>query len=311
MSFEAKTLRAFLATVREGSVSRAAESLGVRQPTVSAQLRKLELALGFGLLRRTTRRIELTAEGKRLLPLVDTLLKHEERLKRSIDDIRGRMRSTMTLGSAVYQQQLPERVALLDAFTAAHPELQIEIDNRLQMDHVNALLRGELDAAFLVGCPVARRGGAWDRELLFPAHLPRLVLKRRPVDLMLPANSPLTRFKVVPATALSGQSVLMLGPVHGAELVEPVMRFLKSAGATVVIPAESTELALARHVRQSAKLAMSTGWFRAPGEQRGELVRRPIEGLTVETELALVFRKGERARPARALHAFVRKHVAR
>jgi DNA-binding transcriptional LysR family regulator len=313
MSFEARTLRAFLATVREGSVSRAAESLGVRQPTVSAQLRKLELTLGFELLRRTTRRIELTAEGKRLLPLVDALLKHEERLKRSIDDIRGRARSTMKLGSAVYQQQLPERVALLDAFTSAHPELQIEIDNRLQMNHVNALLRGELDAAFLVGCPVSRRGGAWDRgELLFPADLPRLVLQRRPVDLMLPATSPLTRFAVVPAYALSGQSVLMLGPAaHGPELVEPVIRFLKSAAATVVVPAESTELALARHVRQSGKLAMSTGWFRAPGEQRGELVRRRIEGLAVETELALVFRKGERARPARALHAFVRKHVGR
>jgi hypothetical protein len=217
----------------------------------------------------------------------------------------------MTLGSAVYQQQLPERVALLDAFTSAHPELQIEIDNRLQMNHVNALLRGELDAAFLVGCPVSRRGGVWDRELLFPAHLPRLVLRRRPLDLMLPANSPLARFTVVPAQALSGQSVLMLGPVHGTELVEPVMRFLKSAGATVVVPAESTELALARHVRQSGKMAMSTGWFLAPGENRGELVRRRIEGLVVETELALVFRKGERARPARALHAFVRKYLVR
>src|SRR4029453_6114294 len=117
---------------------------------------------------------------------------------------------------------------------------------------------------------------------------------------------------VVPAHALSGQSVLMLGPAsHGPELVEPVVQFLKDAGATVVVPAESTELALARQVRQTGKLAMSTGWFLAPGEQRGELLRRRIEGLAVETELALVFRKGERARPARALHAFVRKHVVR
>lgn len=311
MQFEARALRCFAVTAREGSVSRAAERLRVRQPTVSAQLRKLELSLGFSLLHRTTRHIELTKEGKRLLPLVEALLGNADRLKQSVEDIRGKARNHLRLGSVLYLQHIPERVALFDAFAAARPDIRLDVDSRLQANHVTGLLSGQLEAAFLMGYPIPRRRRtAWgDGELEFPAELPRLVLGRRTLSLLVPPASPLARLPSLTLASLAGRSILVPGPDHGHEFVAAVSAFLGRAGAKEIVPAENTEEALARQARRTDLPALSLGWFRAAGETRGDLLRRPVDGLDLQTELALVFAKGSLGRPARALRTFARKFV--
>jgi DNA-binding transcriptional LysR family regulator len=60
-------IEVFLAIVREGSLRAAARSLGVGAPAVSHQLKALERRIGVDLLVRTTRSIELTDAGRRLL----------------------------------------------------------------------------------------------------------------------------------------------------------------------------------------------------------------------------------------------------
>ena len=60
---ELRVLRYFLATAREGSISKAAAYLHVTQPTLSRQLMDLEAELGKTLLIRGSRRVTLTAEG--------------------------------------------------------------------------------------------------------------------------------------------------------------------------------------------------------------------------------------------------------
>lgn len=57
-------LRYFWAVVRDGGVTRASEKLNVSQPTVSAQLRELEEALGEPLFERRGRTLELTEMGR-------------------------------------------------------------------------------------------------------------------------------------------------------------------------------------------------------------------------------------------------------
>src|SRR5512137_1220265 len=57
-------LRYFWAVARERSVTRAAQKLHVSQPTVSAQIRELEEALGDRLLERSGRRFSLTSTGR-------------------------------------------------------------------------------------------------------------------------------------------------------------------------------------------------------------------------------------------------------
>lgn len=81
-------LRYFHAVAREGSVTAAAEALHVSQPSISAQIRKLERALGYPLFDRSGRSMTLTPEGKVVFEYADEIF----RLGRELEDtVRGRL----------------------------------------------------------------------------------------------------------------------------------------------------------------------------------------------------------------------------
>ena len=81
---ELRVLRYFLAVVREQTVSAAAESLHLTQPTLSRQLRELEEQLGKKLFIRGSHRIELTEEGMLLRKRAEQIL---ELVSRTENDI--------------------------------------------------------------------------------------------------------------------------------------------------------------------------------------------------------------------------------
>ena len=73
-----RNLRYFVAVAEELHFSRAAQRLHVSQPALSKQIRQLERELHLPLFRRDRRRVELTAAGATLLPLVRQLLRDWE-----------------------------------------------------------------------------------------------------------------------------------------------------------------------------------------------------------------------------------------
>lgn len=85
MSIELHHLRGFLALADEKHFTRAAKRMGVSQPTLSRNIRRLEELLGRRLLERTTRHVTLTPAGESLygrlsvlLPQLEAALRHEE-----------------------------------------------------------------------------------------------------------------------------------------------------------------------------------------------------------------------------------------
>ena len=77
----------FWTVAREGSVARAAARLSLAQPTVSAQVRALEDALGEPLFTRTGRRLVLTDVGRVVLRYADEIFATGREL---LDAVRGR-----------------------------------------------------------------------------------------------------------------------------------------------------------------------------------------------------------------------------
>ncbi|TIR43353.1 MAG: LysR family transcriptional regulator [Mesorhizobium sp.] len=67
-------LRTFVAVFDEGGFSRAAARLNLTQSAVSGHLRRLEEQVGKPLLRRTTRSLEMTPDGERLLAYARAML---------------------------------------------------------------------------------------------------------------------------------------------------------------------------------------------------------------------------------------------
>ena len=92
-------LKAFYAVARCGTVTKAATQLGVSQPTVTGQLRQLEARYGIELFHRQGRGLQLSAQGERLLPLVERLVQQESEIEfrlRDASDLRG---SSLRIGA--------------------------------------------------------------------------------------------------------------------------------------------------------------------------------------------------------------------
>jgi LysR family transcriptional activator of nhaA len=80
-------LHQFWTVVREGGVTRASEKLHVSQPTVSTQIRDLELALGEKLLARSGRTVVLTDVGRRVYRYADEIFGLGREL---VESVKGR-----------------------------------------------------------------------------------------------------------------------------------------------------------------------------------------------------------------------------
>lgn len=82
-------LKSFLRIVELGSVSRAASELGISQPALTRQIKRLEHALGSELLVRESRGVQLTEAGEFLLPRIRPLLDQAEQIVEELSEWRG------------------------------------------------------------------------------------------------------------------------------------------------------------------------------------------------------------------------------
>lgn len=121
-----RQLRAFVAVATAGHFGRAAQTLGLAQPTLSKEIKLLERALGALLFVRGPGGAQLTGDGT-------ALLSHAQRVLDAVDDLRAtasrhRRERTGTLRVAatpsVVNRLLPRTLRLLEH---AHPELAIEV----------------------------------------------------------------------------------------------------------------------------------------------------------------------------------------
>lgn len=288
-----KLLRSFAAVACELSVTRAAERLHLTQPTVSGQIKELEQALGFSLFHRTTRHIALTPEGERLLPLVQSLHQCAQAVRTEAEGMQHAMKTRFRLGAAMFSMDFLDRVELIDAFVAARSDVRLTIDNRLQSDQVRDLLTGKLDASLLLGVPLDRpvaefladmNPGEIANEVQFPASLEHVVLRRRRIGLLVPEDSDLARYDVIPVSQLIGRRVAMISAEHGEAFVNPIANFLLQCGAVPSVSAEGNAMAVERHAQRHGICAIGIGWFATlPG-----MVRRPVDRMNFHMDLSLV-----------------------
>lgn len=119
-------LRSFVAIVECGSISAAARSLQMAQPTLSRQLSALEQQCGAELLRRDTHRMSLTETGQRFLhdarAIIELADEAQQRLRLEQGGLQGNIRvfSTIDFGQTVVSR-------LISSFIHAHPGVTMEL----------------------------------------------------------------------------------------------------------------------------------------------------------------------------------------
>lgn len=310
MDLETRPLRCFVAVAETRSFTKAAELLHVAQPTLSTQIRELEKHLGFALFERTTRKTDLTREGQVFLEHARRMIAEGERLNAAIKTLRAESTRRLTVGAAFYTIDIPERVALIERFMGAHPEIILDIDNRWQAELVADVQKGRLDLALIIGMAIARRDyeaatqGTNSSEILYPDDMHRLVLRRERVELLVPVESPLAQHKVIPLSALRGSRISIFTPDHGAQIYQPISETLRNAGAELVIPPEGNGIGVERYGRQFRIPAVTLGWFPDYKGSGDGMVRRPLEGVELWTDLALIASPREMPPAARTFWSF-------
>jgi DNA-binding transcriptional LysR family regulator len=132
----------FVEVARRGNVSRAAETLFITQPALSARLRALEVEVGTALFRRGRRGMGLTDAGRAFLP-------HAERALRALRDgtaIVGQapVGEALVLGAApaISTYTLPN---LLVRFVADRPDARLIVRTGHSEEIVEQVVRGDLD----------------------------------------------------------------------------------------------------------------------------------------------------------------------
>lgn len=117
-------LRAFEAAARLGSLDRAAEALAISPSAVSKRISTLEELLGTPLLMRSAKPIALSAAGKEYLPQVRAALSLLAAIPLHQRSAQRRARLRISTPPTFARQIL---VPALPGFTAAHPELELEL----------------------------------------------------------------------------------------------------------------------------------------------------------------------------------------
>lgn len=123
-------LRAFEATARLLSVTRAAEELHISQPTVSIQLRELADQVGLPLFEQHGKRLQLTPAGLEMQDTVNEVFALWSRFESRVAEIRGVRRGTLRLAAVTTAEYLLPQ--LLGPFCDTYPgiEVQLAVENR-------------------------------------------------------------------------------------------------------------------------------------------------------------------------------------
>lgn len=195
-----RSLEYLIAIAEHRHFRRAAEACFVSQPTLSAQLKKLEIELGVELVERGSGGVMLTEAGERIVARARVMMAEADTIRAiarlSTDPEAGSIRIGMfpTLGPYL----LPHAVPLL---RRRFPRLELLLVEEKSDVLLRQLRDGRLDAV-LLAVPNATVG--LHEEVLFDEEF----------VLAVPANHPLAARTSVPTSVLAGESVLLLDEGH-------------------------------------------------------------------------------------------------
>lgn len=142
-----KQFRAFCQVARLGSITRAAERLGLGQPSVSQQVRALETDLGVRLFDRNGPRIALTVAGESLYRNAMPLVEGMDSLHGAFVEQSGRISGTVRIaaGQASKSFILPR---LIKQFRDRYPDVRFHIERSVTSEALKLLRAHLVDLAF-------------------------------------------------------------------------------------------------------------------------------------------------------------------
>lgn len=161
---ELRQLRALVAVVDEGGITRAARALGVSQSTASESLAALERVAGGALLARSSRGTAPTALGDSLLPFARQILALEKEALGQLADVTSHAAARLTIAASesLSAYLLPSQLGPL---RRRWPRTRIQVATRSCHDVRAGVEAGRFDLGLLIDLPSRPRRGESIREI--------------------------------------------------------------------------------------------------------------------------------------------------
>ncbi|MGP4052877.1 LysR family transcriptional regulator [Streptomyces sp. 2A115] len=190
MEIEVRHARVVETINATGSLSKAAMKIGIPQPSLSAQLRRIEKAVGGSLFVRSRSGVTPTPLGERVIPKLAALAEQADAvIAEAAIDTSGILR----FGTAEWTPP-----TLRGALRSMLPKIDMRTETVLSADAVDRVQRGALDAAMVSSMGSIAPIELSDREVA------KATIVRDPVWLALPIRHPLADHSVLSAAQLEG-----------------------------------------------------------------------------------------------------------
>lgn len=150
MRFDLTDLKLFLHVVEAGSITAGAERMHLAVAAASTRIRNMEIELGTSLLNRERQGVQPTPAGRTLIHHARLLLQQAERMRGDLgeyaDGLKGHIR--LLSNTNALTEFLPEP---LSDFLTSHPQVNIDLEERLSDEIVAAVADGKADIGIVAG----------------------------------------------------------------------------------------------------------------------------------------------------------------
>ena len=265
---ELRHLRYFLAVGEALNFTRAAAQLRVAQPALSRQVQDLEDEIGVDLLRRNSRGVTLTAEGKLFLEEVRELLK---RADESVEKVRALARGEygeLHVGYAPSPtvEILPQALA---AFQKAVPRVKLTLHDLSSDELIAGLQNATLELAVMVHQPVGDETAGIQFESL----------RTYPLCVAMTATHPFARLKSITVERVAAEPIVGFSRKDYPEYYRILDRVFARIPSKPRIAVEcDSASSLITEVEAGRGVALSTPIFKLVAGKR--LLYRPLTGTT-------------------------------
>jgi LysR family transcriptional regulator, transcriptional activator of the cysJI operon len=234
----------FVAVAKYASLTKASAELRVSQPSVSQQLRQLELHYGAKLYRRLSKGIEITEAGRLFLRQVTPILQLVAKLGNSGKPAPAEnlARQVLTIGGT-FSASAVLLPTLLARLQQRHPRAELELRTGRSAHLERSVLSGAMDLAVTAG----------------PAHSDELVsepLRREKVVLFVPAKHRFAKLGKLKLSDLVEEPFIIRGGKNISGVAERVVRQLRDRGLNINVGLRCEEPAM---VKAAVRQGMGVG----------------------------------------------------
>ncbi|MFG3227344.1 LysR family transcriptional regulator [Kitasatospora sp. NPDC048194] len=272
-------LHAFVVLAEELHFGHAAARLGIAQPPLSQQIRRLEDKVGYALFNREPGRIDLTPAGRELLPAARHALSHLAAALTAAREVGSGRAGRLRIGFAA-SLALTVLPSLLRNFRQRFPAVDLDIAEMTTTPQLAALRDRTIDIGLL------REPPPHDAELDFETVLTEAFVA------VLPASHPLAARRTVPVEEMADCPFVLLPRAVGPPLYDQITDLCTAAGFTPHVTQHAVEWQTV-----CALVETGLGVSLAPESIRrirlkGVAFRR-ISPDTVRTRVAVAWRKND------------------